>query len=279
VSLQLSGSVGCWEKGAANVEADVQTVQRLLETAAQMLQAPEIDPKGVDGKVAKPPATSNTVMAIEAFQKRFTSSVDGLVNPDSQTWHALLDVIAQPVVVHEPNQSDASNTGEFLFPFPALPAADWIHPPRAFASNRNNGLRAHAGCDLYFEKGTWIHAIAEGNVIRGPYPFYCQTYALEIDHGDFLARYGEIQARTTVKEGDKVRAGEQIAMVGHLVGIQVPSDMLHLEIYDKSASGPLTITDPARSKRRADGTPFMRRKDLIDPTVSLNKWQSQLPNP
>src|SRR5206468_11712667 len=30
----ITGSVGGWEKGAANVQADVQTVQRLLEAAA-----------------------------------------------------------------------------------------------------------------------------------------------------------------------------------------------------------------------------------------------------
>ena len=113
-------------------------------------------------------------------------------------------------------------------------------------------------------------------MIRGPYPFYCETFALEVDHGDFLARYGEIQAKATVKEGDRVHAGEQIAMVGHLVGIQVPSDMLHFELYDKSASGPLTITDAARSKKRSDGISFMRRKDLIDPTPRLNQWRGQL---
>ena len=278
MSSQLFASVGRWERGARNLQPDVEVVQRLLEAAAQALQAPELDPKGVDGKIARPPATSNTVTAIEAFQSRFTSSVDGLIMPDSQAWHALLDAVGEkPAVPETPNQPDVSNTGEFSFPFPTLPAADWIRSPRAFASNRNNGLRAHAGCDLYFEKGTWIYAIGDGTVTRGPYPFYCQTFALEVDHGDFLARYGEIQAKTTVKEGDKVRAGEQIAKVGHLVGIRVPSDMLHLELYDKSASGPLTITDTARSRKRSDGIPFMRRKDLIDPTARLNQWQGQLP--
>ena len=83
-----------------------------------------------------------------------------------------------------------------------MPVSDWAHSPRAFGSNRNNGRRAHAGCDLYFEKGTWIYAIADGTVTRGPYPFYCETFALEVDHGEFLARYGEIQKTTTVKEGD-----------------------------------------------------------------------------
>jgi len=279
MSLQLSASVGRWEKGARNLRPDVEVVQRLLESAAQALKAPELDPKGVDGEIARPPATSHTVTAIEAFQTRFTSSVDGLIKPDSQTWHALLDAVGEkPGVQEPPNQPDVSNNArEFSFPFPTLPASDWIHSPRAFASNRNNGLRAHAGCDLYFDKGTWIYAVGDGTVTRGPYPFYCATFALEVDHGDFLARYGEIQARTTVKEGDRVHAGEQIAKVGHLVGIQVPSDMLHFELYDKSASGPLTIPDAARSKKRADGTPFMRRMDLIDPTPKLNQWQAHLP--
>src|SRR4029453_3995308 len=34
----ITGSVGRWEKGAHNLQADVETVQRLLETAAQKLQ-------------------------------------------------------------------------------------------------------------------------------------------------------------------------------------------------------------------------------------------------
>jgi len=86
----ISGSVGRWEKGARNLEADVETVQRLLQTAAQKLQAPQLDPKGVDGKIARPPATSNTVAAIEAFQSRSNISIDGLIEPGSQTWQALM---------------------------------------------------------------------------------------------------------------------------------------------------------------------------------------------
>jgi peptidoglycan hydrolase-like protein with peptidoglycan-binding domain len=65
-------------------------VQHLLQAAAQRLQAPQIDPKGVDGKIARPPATSNTVAAIEAFQSRSNISIDGLIEPDSQTWQALM---------------------------------------------------------------------------------------------------------------------------------------------------------------------------------------------
>jgi len=86
----ITGSVGRWEKGASNLQADVETVQRLLETAAQKLQAPDLDPKGVDGKIARQSAKSNTVAAIEAFQNRSNISIDGLIEPAGQTWQALL---------------------------------------------------------------------------------------------------------------------------------------------------------------------------------------------
>ena len=86
----ITGSVGRWEKGARNLQADVETVQRLLEMAAQKLHAPDLDPKGVDGKIARQSAKSNTVAAIEAFQKRSNISIDGLVEPGGQTWQALL---------------------------------------------------------------------------------------------------------------------------------------------------------------------------------------------
>jgi len=172
---------------------------------------------------------------------------------------------------------DRTAMAEGSFPFSQLPAADWTHGARAFASNRSSGTRAHAGCDLYFPAGTWIHAIRDGIVTAGPYAFYAGTFALEVDHGAFLARYGEIQAATPVSAGDHVSEGQKIARVGHLIGITVPSDMLHLELYDKSdgASGPLTV-GASSSKRRADGVPFLRRKDLMDPTSSLNVWKNNL---
>src|SRR2546421_8880810 len=89
-SAVISGSVGRWEKSARNLPADVETVQRLLEMAAQKLQAPQLDPKGIDGKIARPPRNSNTVNAIEAFQSRSNISIDGLIEPGGQTWEALL---------------------------------------------------------------------------------------------------------------------------------------------------------------------------------------------
>src|SRR5262249_47290687 len=273
MSSEISASVGRWEKGGRNLWEDVMTVQRLLKAAAEILEAPEIDPKGMDGKISRPPATSDTVEAIEAFQSRFTSAVDGVIAPESQTLAALLGVTTKIPTTPE-NVSDVS---QWFFPFPTVPAESWEERPRAFASPRAGGARLHAGCDLYFPKGTPIHAITDGVVTRGPYPFYCETFALEIDHGPFLARYGEIQSKTEVTAGATVKAGQKIASVGHLVGIRVPSDMLHFELYDKSLSGPLTVARNSGSAMK-NGVPFMRRKDLIDPTLQLNQWRGNLPS-
>lgn len=86
----IASSVGRWEKGAKNLPGDVTAVQRLLKAAADKSKVPQIDPKGIDGKIGHPPGTSNTVSAIEAFQSRSSKPVDGLIEPNSETWNALL---------------------------------------------------------------------------------------------------------------------------------------------------------------------------------------------
>lgn len=265
----LSGSVGRWEGGAANREADVRTVQTLLAAVAAKLNDPAYDPKGVDGRIARPPLRSNTVAAIEAFQRRFMARPDGVVNANGRT-------VRELTAAAGPAAAPPAPAGGFYFPFSTMTTWSWSTGARAFASNRSGGRRAHAGCDLYYPKGTWIHAVTGGTVVRGPYDFYASTFALEVDHGGFLARYGEVQRDCPVREGERVTAGQRIAKVGHLVGISVPSDMLHFELYDKTATGPLTVGSAA-GKKRADGVPFQRRRDLIDPTGRLDQWRNSLP--
>jgi hypothetical protein len=87
---KIDGTVGRWEKGAVNSKADVETVQRLLQTASQKLNEPQLDPKGIDGKIARLPAKSNTVAAIVAFQSRSGLAITELIEPASETWARLL---------------------------------------------------------------------------------------------------------------------------------------------------------------------------------------------
>ena len=193
-----------------------------------------------------------------------------MIDPGGRTWRELLGVLHNG---DNQEPGEPGKAGQFYFPFTKLPKKNWTSAPRSFGSRRSGGSRAHAGCDLYFPVGTPIHAITDGRVVRGPYLFYAGTYALEVDHGKFLARYGEVQANTSVRQGDTVKAGQQIAKVGRLQGLSV--SMLHLELYSKKATGKLTVPT-SRSAKTSRGVPFKRRKDLIDPTSKLNKWKNRL---
>ena len=281
---EIRNSVGRKSKGAVNQTEDVETVQNMLRLAAMIESDPKLDPGGVDGTIDANEDTDDTIRAIEAFQSRFFKP-DGVIGVGKRTWRELEDLIdgddevdegeATPSVAATPVTPVTTN-GECFFPFKEkdVPTQDWIQGMRCFGSRRSGGRRAHAGCDLYAPVGTTIHAISSGTVTLGPYPFYDGTYALEVDHGAFLARYGEIQKNTFVKAGDRVEAGQPIAKVGKLLSIR--NSMLHLELYDKSATGPLTVKGNA-TKRTAKGVPFMRRADLIDPTKRLNEWKDKRP--
>ncbi|MCA9654023.1 MAG: M23 family metallopeptidase [Myxococcales bacterium] len=147
-----------------------------------------------------------------------------------------------------------------LFPLHERPTESYTTSPRSFGSGRKGG-RKHAGCDLYAPVGTPIRAMAGGKVLTALYSFYGGTYALEVDHGTFVARYGEIQKEIAdkLKVGDSVTPGLVIGQVGKLNNYH--QSMLHLELYTGSGKGGLTD----RTSK-----PYQRRADLFNPTTWLD---------
>lgn len=222
----------------------------------------------------------STHCAVTTFQRRQGLRDDGVVG--RRTWTVIASSAAtQSLGVGfttsvPPSQAPVISTGSGgrFFPLSRIFSESWTKPPGSFGANR--GGRAHAGADLYAPLGSWIHAIAPGEVIQGPYYFYAGTWALEIHHGELVARYGEVQKDTPVRRGDKVAAGQRIARVGHLLNVGVAADMLHLELYRGTASGPLSVKGEGSAKR-ADGVSFQRRSDLMDPTPLLSQWRDNLP--
>lgn len=273
LEYEIKNSVGRPSKGAVNEPEDVETIQNMLRLAAMIESQPQLDPGALDGSIDADEANDDTVKAIEAFQARFFNNPDGVIGVGKRTWRELIKLLEGDETTTP--TAPVSANGQYFFPFEQLPAVNWREGIRRFGAGRSNGKCAHAGCDLYFPVGTTIHAITSGTVTRGPYAFYDGTFALEIDHGAFLARYGEIQQNALVSTGDHVSPGQPIAKVGKLTSIT--NSMLHLELYDKSAQGPLTVTN-SQTKKTANGVPFMRRRDLIDPTNRLNEWQNNRPS-
>jgi uncharacterized protein YgiM (DUF1202 family) len=160
----------------------------------------------------------------------------------------------------------------FTFPLRTKPTSYHNYPGR-FGDPRSAKTRSHAGCDLYAPKGTEILAMADGQVITGPYSFWGGTYALEVKHDNgMVIRYCEISQRLPrgIRVGAKISQGQLIGYVGKLPG-SIPS-MLHLEMYQGNRSGELTQPNYTYNccSRPQYGS-YGRRSDLLDPTDFLDK--------
>ena len=142
------------------------------------------------------------------------------------------------------------------FPLAIYPQLDWTKGPFQFGAER--GGRKHAACDLVAPKNTEVYAITDGVVIEDLRYFYNGTYSVVVNHHYFHVRYGELRERGMgLKIGDKVTAGQ---LIGHLGVLNDKTSMLHFELYQGNVSGPYTDRG---------NPPFMRRKDLMDPTQLL----------
>lgn len=172
---------------------------------------------------------------------------------------------------------DMDDSGLFLSNF------DSWESTASFGAARS-GDRLHAGCDLYwtdddgneyvngyynYNDNRAVYAIADGT-ITAYYPFYLGTSAVEVDHGDFVIRYGEVDDAGLaggLEVGSEVTAGQQIAVMGDL-DIGTTWSMLHLELYSGELSGPLTDTGNWSYLNVPNGN-YQRRGDLMDCTPFL----------
>ena len=143
------------------------------------------------------------------------------------------------------------------------------HNQATFDSYRDHRKRKHGGRDLYTEKGAKVIAIADGKVLESA-KFYSGTDQVTILHKlkdgrKFIARYGELNPKSIkVKKNDIIKQGQHIGDTGKLIGVTVITGqdiyMLHFEIFStekgENLNSPLT--------NKLNGSPFLRRKDLID---------------
>lgn len=247
--IRIDAPVG---RGGDNRFKDVATVQTLLFDCRHLLEG--LHPIDATGT-----ADDATIGGIDEFQRRVLgwSRPDGRVDPGGRT---LAELVRNRRETGDAQTAPAFGTGE-AFPMKTRPAESYREGMRRFGANRSGGRR-HAGCDLYAPVGTPIYALDDGEVIQNLYAFYLGTYALEVQHPNYIARYGEIKQNIPagLKRGSRVERGQLLGHVGELQGLNM--SMLHLEIFAGNGSGGLT--------NRAN-PPFMRRADLIDPTPVLDR--------
>lgn len=154
------------------------------------------------------------------------------------------------------------------FPINHEPLMSYTTGERQFGALRANN-RVHAAADLYGSQNEPIVAVAPGVVVRGLYDFYYGTYAIDVRHPNFVVRYGEVSGKKAIKAntGDQMAMGEVVAHMGQLIP-KVRPPMLHFELYKGNMVGPLSVPTTKSNK-------YGRRKDLIDPTNYLQRWESK----
>lgn len=99
-----------------------------------------------------------------------------------------------------------------------------------FGAPREN-TRKHGAIDVYppTGKGTPVKAIKDGTVVQVIPDFYTRADSevccgILIDHGDFVAFYGEMTSPATLSVGQTVKRGQQVGTVSGTV-------QLHFEMY------------------------------------------------
>jgi Peptidase family M23 len=224
---------------------------------------------------------------LPAAQSPFTHTFEGVgyvrtvrltgFAEDQQT--AIASAEVQFTVLGEPPPS-------MVFPLamePGLYLSAWEGPNSGstFGASRDSGNRLHAGCDLYWTPNSensyycsfWalnenipIYAVTDG-IIKRYASFYQTTWALEVNHGDFTVRYGEVLGGGLpggLQVDDTVTAGQHIANMGNLVDAgSCTWSMLHFEVYSNDLTGSLTNTSTTTYLNVPDG-PYNRRGDLMN---------------
>ncbi len=178
-----------------------------------------------------------------------------------------IEVTSDKVARSSPSDRPHSfgSTSDFSFPISYIPKDDFTTSGRGYAARRPNG-RLHAANDLLGKPGTPVLAVASGTVIDY-YEFYCGSYAIVVDHGGFIVRYGEVSAMAAgVSINTRVQKGQVIGKMGALCG---GSAMLHFEKYKGTLKGNLTVRE---------NVPFQRRADLENPTSFLNGLKTTVKN-
>lgn len=114
-------------------------------------------------------------------------------------------------------------------------AAFLLFPPvKGTVVQRFNPQREHFGLDLAAEKDAPIMAVDEGSVVLAAYT--AETgYVIQIQHSNQLLSVYKHNSVLLKKAGDKVRAGEAIAVIGE-TGEFSSGPHLHFELWQRGVA-------------------------------------------
>lgn len=226
--------------------------------------------KGVDGELGK--LTSKAIMEL---QKEKGLKPTGQLDPSTlwalekateQGWQRVEGgEIAKNKGDFDKNREFWANRKNWIFPLKEGYIRDPRTGGRCFGADREDG-RKHAGVDFIAKPGTEVFAMTNGKVLKIEKGFYAGTDAIVIKSDDgSIIRYCEI--RTNLKEGQNVSKGDVVAKV--VANNKTGSSMLHLEVYEGTANGELSVKNDSHYTN-VSPKKYQRRSDLIDPMAVVD---------
>ncbi len=102
--------------------------------------------------------------------------------------------------------------------------------------------RTHNGIDIAADEGMVVKAACKGKVVKvTDDPLW--GFVVEISHpGEVTGRYCGLDKNLSVKEGDEVKSGQVIGIVGHIPSESLMPSHLHFEcLKDDSFIDPLSV--------------------------------------
>lgn len=106
--------------------------------------------------------------------------------------------------------------------------------------------RTHSGIDFSLTEDMTVKAVGDGRVIR-VLADKNYGYTVEIDHGDFIARYCGLSQENTVKLDDKVNKGDTVGTAGEIPCEAEQESHFHFEIIIEG-----TAVDPIEAMGMAE---------------------------
>ena len=128
-------------------------------------------------------------------------------------------------------QSEVFNNITYVYPFGEKVGKAFSLTP--VYDETMEDWRIHKGADFLGEEGSNVISIGDGRVVRvvaDPSWGYC----IEVDYGDFTARYCGIEQGTCVGIDDVVKKGELIGRLGAIPCESAQESHLHFEIVKDS---------------------------------------------
>ncbi len=139
----------------------------------------------------------------------------------------------QAVTAEEVIESQSFVNASYIFPFGNEISKEYSLTP--VYDETMEDWRIHAAIDFSGEKGSDVVSVGDGRVtkvIADPAFGYC----IEVDHGEFTARYCGIEQGTAVGIDDEVKKGDLIGKLGDIPCESAQESHLHFETVKDGVS-------------------------------------------